>query len=217
MYFSTFCFSIAMMLGLRKGILALTAFFLVSVISHFAIGTRSPALFVFTNSLLLEFLLGAWLAYAVVSQARLSSTDCNQCNRPRWCRLFGGIIFGFDCFVGADVGDPSALLVGGLVFCERNRRIPAFMRKLSFLGDSSYSLYLLHVLLIDAVILLAIYAAVLMFAKVSHIELFGTILVCGVISIYCIVVALISYQLIESRLTKGLRSVSLAKLYRRAG
>jgi hypothetical protein len=60
MYFYL-CFSIAMMLGLLRGIVALTLFFLVAITCNLVlhINENHPTLRVLTNSLLLEFLAGA--------------------------------------------------------------------------------------------------------------------------------------------------------------
>ena len=67
------CFGIAMVVGLKRGIWGLTVFFFGAVLLRFAVDVSSPAANVFTNSLLFEFLLGAWIAYMVISGVRVSS------------------------------------------------------------------------------------------------------------------------------------------------
>ena len=107
-------------------------------------------------------------------------------------------------------GIPSALLVTGFVFKESNGRIPSFVKKWSFLGDSSYSLYLLHIVLIDAVVMMAIYLNASIGARVSPIGHIGVVIICFAVTAFCVIAALISYQLAERRVI-GL----LSSLYRR--
>ena len=103
-------------------------------------------------------------------------------------------------------GAPSALLIAGVVFMEINGRIPPVIINWSFLGDSSYSLYLLHVLLIDAVIFLALYLDVSPGAHVRTIGRFGMMTVCFGITAYCVVLALISYKFIERPVVRYLQN-----------
>jgi exopolysaccharide production protein ExoZ len=202
------CFSIAMVLGLKRGLCALTVFFLISILLRFFIDTSPQAIFVFTNSLLIEFLLGAWIGYATVLKTRVGDRLAKMMIAAALAGFLGGIIFGFHRLPTVLTwGVPSALLVAGLVFWERNGHVPTIIRKFSFLGDSSYSLYLLHVLLIDAVILLAIYFDSSLTIYARQIGSYGMIVVCCVITVYCIAVASISYKLVELRLTSRLRDL----------
>jgi peptidoglycan/LPS O-acetylase OafA/YrhL len=101
--------------------------------------------------------------------------------------------------------------VAGVVFSESNGYTPLLIKKLAPLGDSSYSLYLIHVLLLDAATILVITSSS---AIVEHIRQAGTIemvAICGAMSVYCIVVAHILYRLVESRLVKGLRHLLPAR------
>jgi len=195
------CFSIAMILGLKKGIRTLTVFFLASIALRFFIYTSPQAIYVFTNSLLIEFLLGAWIGYAVVSRVHVGNLFAGMMLALALVGFLAGIVFGFDRLPSVLTwGIPSALLVAGGVFIERSGHLPTLIRRSSFLGDSSYSLYLLHVLLIDVVIVLATRSGGSIAIYAQQIGSFGIISVCSVLTIYCIIIAMISYELIERRL-----------------
>jgi len=200
------CFSIAMIVGLEKGIRALTVFFTASIALRFFIDISPQAINVFTNSLLIEFLFGAWIGYAVVSDVRVGNLPARLMVALGIAGFLAGIIFGFTRLPSLLMwGVPSALLVAGLVFSERNGHISRLIRKCSFLGDSSYSLYLIHVVLIDIVIVLAINSGGWVKGYAQNVGSAGMIFVCCVTTAYCIVVALISYELIERRLVGRLR------------
>ena len=202
------CFSIAMMVGLKKGIRALTIFFLVSIALHFSVDISPQFVFVYTNPLLIEFLFGAWIGYAIVSDVRLGDIPARLILALGIAGFLAGIIFGFSHLPSVLTwGGPSALLVAGAVFCERNGLIPALVKKYSFLGDSSYSLYLIHVVLIDIVIVLAIHSNDRIMAYAQHVGTSGMIIACCIMSAYCIAVALISYEFVEKRLTGRLRAL----------
>ncbi len=108
---------------------------------------------VLTNPLLLEFLAGAWAAKLIMVR-RL----------PAWigdvALLLG--IGGFAAGLVAGLPDmptvvlwgvTSLLLVVGLVVRETTGRLPRSFRHLRPLGDGSYSVYLLHTLVLDLVLL----------------------------------------------------------------
>lgn len=195
------CFSVAMLLGLKKGIWALTVFFLASMLLHFLVDTSPPAIFAFTNPLLVEFLLGAWIGYAVVAELQVGNVPATLIAALGLAGFAAGIIFGLARLPSVLTwGIPSALLVAGLVFGERNGPNSTLIRRFSFLGDSSYSLYLLHVILIDVVILLGMDYGNWNSDNAGHLRSAGTIFVCCAITAYSIVVALISYETIERRI-----------------
>ncbi len=206
------CFGIAMMLGLRRGLGALTLFFVMAIAAGLVFGTSSAAIHVFTSSLLIEFLFGAWIGYLTLSSSlRVGNSTANAMLVASGAGFLAGPMFGFSHLPSALTwGVPSALLVGGLVFREKNGSIPIFIRRCSFLGDSSYSLYLLHVVLIDAVIFLAI--PILGPWSTSNFQFgaFGMIAIWLAIPMYCVGVALVSYQFIERRMLRQLQ-----RLYRR--
>lgn len=206
------CFSIAMVLGLARGILALSLFFLAVIAFGFVLDTSQPAIHVFTNTLLIEFLFGAWVGYTVVSSVRIGTKFANMLLMTAFASFIGGVAFGYESLPSVVTwGIPSALLVAGLVFRERNGKVPFLIRKYSFLGNSSYSLYLIHVVLIDAALLLVLYLDDSYRMQVLLKGTFGTAIVCFGITIYCVTVACLAYELIERRVVGRLQELCRQK------
>lgn len=151
MYFYL-CFALALLAGLKRGLVGLTAFYLLSTVAgrilapHSAIGTTA------TNSLLLEFASGAWLGYVFAHGFAV---------RPRAgaALIFAGVVLFVSGFwlpyerlpSVISWGIPSLLLVTGALAFEPWLR-NATGRGLAKLGDSSYLLYLSHILVIDLLI-----------------------------------------------------------------
>lgn len=207
MYFYL-CFGVAMVAGLKRGMQILTIFFLSSVSLRFLIDTTQQPVFLITNSLLTEFLLGAWLGYAVVTQVRVPNPIAGTMVVLGLSGFITGMLLGFDRLPATLMwGVPSALLVAGFVFFERNGQIPWFVRQCSFLGDSSYSLYLLHVVLIDAAIVLIMNCCNSISTYIGQAGAPGIIFVCFFFMAYGIAVAVIFYDLIERKLTDTLRNL----------
>jgi peptidoglycan/LPS O-acetylase OafA/YrhL len=86
------------------------------------------------------------------------------------------------------------------------------MKKLSFLGDSSYSLYLLHIILMDVVIFAALYLDVSIRTHAHLIGTFGMLIVCLAIVAYCVAVAFICYEQIERRVIGRLQDLYRQKI-----
>lgn len=147
-------FGIAMMFGLLRGVLLLSAFFIVAMGYGVIASPTDEAIALATNSLLIEFLFGVWIAY-ITAHYQL----------PKWLGivalllslgLFGaGLLLGYENLPSAIIwGVPSGLLILGVVVLERYYQ-PGFVEKLSPLGDSSYTLYLAHILIITLLVLVA--------------------------------------------------------------
>ena len=211
------CFSIAMSLGLTRGIIALTAFFFAAVILGLRLDTSQPAIHVFTNTLLIEFLFGAWIGYALVVSTRIGNVFGNALLALAIAGFLAGLGFGYHRLPSVVTwGIPSALLVAGLVFKEKNGHVPFLLKRLSFLGDSSYSLYLLHIVLIDAMLLLA-----LTFNKLNKLPMVparvsGMIVVCLAATALCVAIAQVLYKLIELKLIIALQKLFARKTIPRA-
>jgi exopolysaccharide production protein ExoZ len=142
------CFGLAMMLSLTRGLIVLVLVFgALIAVGHFAT-LDSYDLVVVTNVLLAEFLAGAaigWLAH----MGRLPL---------RWGPALTAL--GIGLFIAGLVADytrwpspatwgvPSAILVLGLVTWEHARGAAPLVKRMSRLGDSSYVLYLIHILVI---------------------------------------------------------------------
>lgn len=144
------CFGISMYFGIIRGIAAMTLFFLGSVVVGIFINSPNPYFALMTNTLLLEFLSGVWIAYI------LSGNNQGNNRFAPWiiaCAILsyaGGLLMDYARYPSAVIwGLPSALLLIGMVLLEKANKLPALMRNLAFLGDSSYVLYLAHIVLID--------------------------------------------------------------------
>ena len=98
-----------------------------------------------------------------------------------------GLALGYDRLPSAALwGMPSALLVAGAVILEQQNSavMTAFYKKVSWLGDSSYSLYLCHILIIELVLNM----------QPFQINLIGLV---ALNTIACVVLAAIFYRLVE--------------------
>ncbi len=120
------------------------------------VSIENPFLDIATNSLLLEFVMGAWIAVV----ARSAESIPNWV--PRLLLGAGGLGLIATAIAGHDAlptvisfGVPSALMVAGLVFSERQSTPKKFLKRLNPLGDSSYSLYLAHAVLVPPITIAA--------------------------------------------------------------
>lgn len=148
------CFAVAMSFGLRAGMSALCVFFLISIAAGAALKpSADQALHVLTNSLLVEFLAGMFIGYLVISKRKMAPLVSIAMITLGLSLLLLGLGFGYQRLPSVLAwGIPSALIVGGAVFHEANATTASFVRRLAWLGDSSYSLYLLHVLVVDCIL-----------------------------------------------------------------
>lgn len=146
------CFAVCLLFGMTRGLVILTGFFVASV----AAGMAFPAAKAFhlaTNGLLLEFILGCWAGYAFLNRREMFG----------WVG-WPGLVIGTVLLIAsawlpekvpavAAWGVPSLLIVAGAISLERHLRGP-IARAFALLGDSSYFLYLSHILLLDVFILI---------------------------------------------------------------
>ncbi|WP_182085900.1 acyltransferase [Aureimonas sp. ME7] len=138
---------------------ALTLALLAMIASGIAFDLSGSFWQVVTNPLLLEFLAGVWVAKALMTW-----------RIPAWVGdlvLLLGVV-GFAAGIAAGLPDiptvilwgiPSTCLVFGLVRREIGRGLPRLFARLSPLGDGSYSVYLLHNLLLDIALLGLVFVA----------------------------------------------------------
>jgi peptidoglycan/LPS O-acetylase OafA/YrhL len=94
-------------------------------------------------------------------------------------------------------GLPSALIVAGFVF--RNQRTTS--RVLVFLGDASYSTYLVHAFVLGAFLRLVTPRIGVLHVLPADVEIVA-------VAVFTIMVTLPAYQWIEKPLTSFLRSVT---------
>ncbi len=170
-------FGVALMIGLFRGILMLSVFFCAMIMLGIAAGPFQQPLAMVTSSLLIEFIFGAWIAYLTINW-----------KLPRWLGLAAilgsiglfaaGLAVGYETLPSIIIwGIPSALLILGVVVVE-DYHVPSFVRKLSPLGDSSYTLYLAHILMITLLI------AVAKPAGLSSVPILIMTAIFGAISVY---------------------------------
>ena len=141
-------FGLFMLAGLTRGLLALTGFFVLSIIARQLAGYNQSALNLASNPLLLEFIAGCAIGW-LVKRGRLPA-------RGGWIILFAALaIYAGGMAAGVQRiptvigwGVPSALLILGLVILETRYGAPMLIRRIGYLGDSSYALYLIHILVI---------------------------------------------------------------------
>lgn len=147
-----FIFGLVLFLPRRWGLLAIAAFFLGCVAIGLVTGLYKELGMIVVNPLLLEFLSGVGVAafyragYRVPFAAAVAITALSLVLFAAgygidYRRLPTLLTWGF----------PGALLVFGFVGMETVGRLPVLVRKLSFLGNSSYSLYLSHILFFDII------------------------------------------------------------------
>jgi len=135
------CFAASMTLGMIWSVVALTVAFVALTMAHPLAGSN-VALGVITNPILMEFVLGAWIGVALLTE-RLPT-------RSTWLLPLSLLLILVEAAVGYKRlpsllmwGIPSAMLLAGIVAVEI-QGVPRWIKRVSFLGDSSYSLYLLH-------------------------------------------------------------------------
>jgi exopolysaccharide production protein ExoZ len=194
------CFAVIMALGSIRGLSALTIFFLTSIVAGIALDIDQPIVGVVTNPLLLEFVVGAWVACYLLSEANIHPMIANLMIVAGLAGFSIGLGVGYSRFPSTVMwGFPSALLVGGLVFKEFGDRPLKLIKEISFLGDSSYSLYLLHIMLIDAFLY-----SMSLFFSVTRFEPF---VICSLLTVQCCLVAILCYRLIEHPMLLSLQSL----------
>jgi exopolysaccharide production protein ExoZ len=151
MYFYL-CFAVTLFAGLRRGIIVLSIFYFVSVLIRFSGPPHSAFGQLATDSLLLEFMTGAWLGYAYARGFRLGVTTGSALVVLALLLFVAGFWFDYNRVPSVvSWGVPSFLFVAGALGLEpkMNSGIGKHMAKL---GDSSYLLYLAHVLILDLLI-----------------------------------------------------------------
>lgn len=146
-------FGMMLLLTRSTAVIALSVLFFLCVFVGRAtgIGINNPWLEMVINPVLLEFLAGVYIGWILLTPGLFRFFDHTNIVRI----LFVAAAIGFVLIPFLSVynlpnilllGLPSALIVACAVFAEKLNLVPNIVRKLSFLGDSSYSLYLIHML-----------------------------------------------------------------------
>uniref|UniRef100_Q07SM1 Acyltransferase 3 n=1 Tax=Rhodopseudomonas palustris (strain BisA53) TaxID=316055 RepID=Q07SM1_RHOP5 len=202
-------FFIFMKLGLRGGLVGLSLFFVASIFAGHFLDRGNPVIHVMTNSLLIEFLIGAWIGYGFIAGIQISRPVLFIILAGAFVGFFSGVPFNSKSFPTVLFwGAPSILLVASLVFIERHGPLPKIVSRLSKLGASSYSLYLLHILLID--LFLRFLSARFEWTSLTG-PIASAVLVLLVLAAWMIsqTVAVIAYEIIERKLITMFRRSSI--------
>jgi exopolysaccharide production protein ExoZ len=202
MYFYV-CFALALFAGVRWGVLVLTAFYAVSVLSGFWIDGFTPWSRLVTNSLLIEFLAGAWLAIAFLRGLAASRRVGAMLIVVAVCLFGSGFWLPYESVPSViSWGIPAFMLVTGSLAFEHVFR-HGLGHPLAKLGDSSYLLYLSLVLVLDLLI-----ATPLASLNVSE---RAAVLLSFPLSAVCVLVAAVGYQVVERPLLRALKRLFLSR------
>ena len=159
-------FGLSLWLPRRIALTAISGFFLFCVFTGRALNfpDMNAVLETMTNPVLLEFLAGLLLATIARQQVWAEKIF----RRPVIWLLLGGSLVGFAAIpllrpyhlpAVILLGLPSVMIVWWSVAAEFSQSLPRFMRRVAPLGDSSYSLYLIHQLVMSQLAPLAAWFA----------------------------------------------------------
>lgn len=151
------CFGVAMKFGPTRGLIVLGCAFMISIAAGFFFPVDGALGHLVTNSLLLEFIAGAAIGWLLVT-ARLPKRGGPIAVLCALALFAAGIAAGYDRLPSVAMwGIPSMLLVAGAVIWETAHGFKIGLRKLSHFGNSSYVMYLIHLIIITATVALAAY------------------------------------------------------------
>lgn len=202
MYFYL-CFGIALLAGVRRGLILLSGFYLLSVLAGLFFGRSNAFGLVATDSLLLEFMTGAWLGYAWAQGLVIGPRLGGAMVIVALILFASGFWLDYDALPSvASWGVPSLLLVAGALAFEPQLRSP-LGRFFAKLGDSSYLLYLAHVLLID----------LFLATPIAQLNQGGksAVLMSFPIAIACTIIAAVGYEAVELPLLKAVKRLFLPR------
>jgi exopolysaccharide production protein ExoZ len=142
------CFGFSMMLSFTRGLIVLgLAFGALMTIGHF-VELDSYNLIVVTNPLLAEFLGGTFIGW-LAHKGSLPLKYGPALTALGVAMFAAGLAADYTRWPSPLVwGVPSVILVLGIACWERARGVAPAIRTMSRLGDSSYVLYLIHILVI---------------------------------------------------------------------
>ena len=151
------CFGFAMKFGATRGLVILGSAFTLSIAAGIFFPAEGALVRLVTNSLLLEFIAGAAIGW-LLATGRLPRRGGPGVLLLAIAMFAAGIAVGYDRLPSVAIwGIPSALLVAGAVIWENADGFKNAIRKFSHFGNSSYVLYLIHLLVITLAIALAAY------------------------------------------------------------
>ena len=192
------CFGLFMTAGLNRGLVLLGISFAFLVALGIVLPFDTPLWNFVTNSLLLEFLAGSAIGW-LFTRNHLPHRGGGFVTILALSLFAAGILFGYDRFPSALMwGVPSALLIAGAVMMESKRQAPLWVQKVGYFGDSSYALYLIHLLVITIALQLSM--------KITLPIEFPPAVLAGFISIVALAIAEILHHRIEKPLLRTLNS-----------
>ena len=202
MYFYL-CFALALFAGVRRGLLLLTIFYFLSVLASLLLVPSSAFGRVLTDSLLLEFVAGAWLGLAYSRGFGVTQ------NVGAVLIVAAIVLFASGFWVDYNRvpsiiswGIPSVLLVTGALTFEPKFK-SAVGRFFGRLGDSSYLLYLCHVLIIDLLLATPI-------SRFNHNEGWA-IAISLPLALACTAIAAGGYRVVELPLLNAVKRLTMAR------
>lgn len=203
MYFYL-CFGLALTFGVSRGLIALSIFFFISVVTGRLLIPGTPLAKVMTDSLLLEFICGAWLGLAYARGFGVGEKIGAALMIAALGLFAAGFWFDYDALPSViSWGIPSLLLVAGTLAFEPRMKsgVGQFFGRL---GDSSYLLYLSHVLIIDLILATAV-------STLNDSET-AAVLMSLPFAIVCTAIAAGGYKTLELPLLKMLKAFTMPRL-----
>jgi exopolysaccharide production protein ExoZ len=188
-FYAIFAIVLAFSARLR---LPLVAMILVALVTARSAFVSDSALWVtYTDPILLEFLAGVLLGAAYTTQRRLSIPASLLLIAIGFTGFAATIMLGLraDSWRAVHWGIPALLIVAGMVFCERSGKMTHW-RLPHFIGDASYSLYLVHM-----------FAVALVFRSLGRLHLPDALEI-GVAVVVSIGVGMVVYVVIERPLLR---------------
>lgn len=148
-------FAVVLLLPARFALAAITLFFMACVaMRHFiAGGSLSEFSIMATNPILIDFVVGAWIGYFVKNYGlpRVPKFALISILILSIAALLFNFTFARHVPYMVSFGIPSVLIVFSLVSIERRGMWTSTFKRFSSLGDASYSLYLVHQLVLTMI------------------------------------------------------------------
>ena len=195
-----FYLSFATILRLRALTAAtlLTGLFVATIALQFVVRFPGP-LRIAHNPLILEFVAGCWLAY-FYDRIRFGSFGLGLAATCTGVLLFvaGALVDYRSIPLFIVWGIPSIFIVAGALMMEQSGRLSRSIERLGRLGDSSYALYLIHVLIIS----MALDAGLRNLVPLPAAQAIGMTLV---LALVCGILAAMIFDFVEKPLLRWLR------------
>ena len=195
-----FYLSFATILRLRALTAAtlLTALFVTTIALQFVVRFPGP-LRIAHNPLILEFVAGCWLAY-FYDRIRFGSFGLGLAATCTGVLLFvaGALVDYRSIPLFIVWGIPSIFIVSGALMMEQTGKLSRSIERLGRLGDSSYALYLIHVLIIS----MALDAGLRNLVPLPTAQAIGVTLV---LALVCGILAAMIFDFVEKPLLRWLR------------